>query len=75
MEDKTKHNSNKTDSSFHKISLTYPRWLAEMFQAAISDNCKTLDEKEVVNLMQHLNNNITTNRIQTKLKVRIHPRY
>ena len=40
-----------------------------MFEAAIGDNCKTLEEKEVVKLMQHLNNNITTARIQTKLKV------
>lgn len=44
------------------------KWLQEVFQAADSDNSGHLDEFGVINLMKKLDTNITTAKIQQKLK-------
>lgn len=50
-------------------SLTNLTWLNEVFMAVTCQNDGYLDEQEVVELVQKLNQSISTNRIRLKFKV------
>ncbi|XP_013409003.1 inactive phospholipase C-like protein 2 [Lingula anatina] len=60
--------NNKSPESLEDGQEMRDRWLQEVFSSADQDNIGVLDEFEVINLMKKLDSNISTAKIQQKIK-------